>query len=79
MTLATDADRQSILDIVARVARRPAHTLQPGDSLAELGIDSLGFIMLILDVEQTFGRPLFDISSVGQLRTVGDLLAPLGQ
>jgi acyl carrier protein len=79
MNLTADADRQRILDIVARVARRPAHTLQAGDSLAELGIDSLGFIMLILDVEQTFGRPLFDIGSVGQLRTVGDLLAPLAQ
>ncbi|WP_151637997.1 acyl carrier protein [Noviherbaspirillum aerium] len=68
-----------ILDIVARAAQRPADTLQPADSLTDLGIDSLAFIMMVLDVEQALGRPAFNMETVGQLRTVGDLLAPLGQ
>lgn len=42
--------------------------------LTNLDIDSLAFIMLILEVEQSLGRPLFDMESVGQLRTVGDVL-----
>ena len=68
-----------ILDIVARAAQRPADTLQPADNLTDLGIDSLAFIMMVLDVEQALGRPAFNMETVGQLRTVGDLLAPLGQ
>lgn len=68
-----------ILDIVARAAQRPADTLQPADNLTDLGIDSLAFIMMVLDVEQALGRPAFNMETVGQLRTVGDLLAPIGQ
>jgi acyl carrier protein len=79
MTTTTDTDRQSILEIVGRMTDRAVDTLQPSDSLTDLGIDSLAFIMLLLDVEQALGRPLFDIETVGQLRTVADLLAPLQQ
>lgn len=75
--MTTDIEQQGILDLVARAAQRPAGSLQPGDSLTDLGIDSLAFIMLVLDVEQAVGRPVFNIETVGQLRTVGDLLAPL--
>lgn len=71
------SEQQSILDIVARAAQRPAGSLQTGDSLTDLGIDSLAFIMLVLDVEQVLGRSVFNIETVGKLRTVGDLLAPL--
>jgi len=76
---ASSEQQNIILDIVARAAQRPAGTLQPADSLNDLGIDSLAFIMMVLDVEQALGRPVFNIETVGQLRTVGDLLAPLGQ
>lgn len=78
--MTTNAEQQNIiLDIVARAAQRPAGTLQPADNLTDLGIDSLAFIMLVLDVEQALGRQAFNMETVGQLRTVGDLLAPLGQ
>lgn len=77
----TDSSEQQhiILDIVARAAQRPVGTLQPADNLTDLGIDSLAFIMMVLDVEQALGRPAYNMETVGQLRTVGDLLAPLGQ
>lgn len=72
-----DIEQQSVLDIVARAAQRPAGTLEPGELLTDLGIDSLAFIMLVLDVEQALGRSVFNMETVGNLRTVGDLLAPL--
>lgn len=72
------SEQQRILDIVARAAQRPVDTMQASDSLIDLGIDSLAFIMLVLDVEQALGRPVFNMETIGKLRTVGDLLAPPG-
>lgn len=39
----------------------------------ELGIDSLNFIRLVLEVEAQVGRKLFDIQSIASIVTVGDL------
>jgi acyl carrier protein len=39
----------------------------------ELGIDSLKFIRLILDVEGRAGRKIFNVETIATIKTVGDL------
>jgi acyl carrier protein len=39
----------------------------------ELGIDSLRFIRLILEMESAAKRKLFTIESIARIKTVGDL------
>jgi acyl carrier protein len=43
----------------------------------DLGIDSLKFIRLILDVEAGAGRRIFDVETIASIKTVGDLYAVL--
>ncbi len=44
----------------------------------DLGVDSLKFIRLILDVEAGAGRRIFDVETIASVKTVGDLYAVLG-
>lgn len=39
----------------------------------DLGIDSLNFIRLILEVESQIGRRVFKIQNIASIKTVGDL------
>jgi acyl carrier protein len=39
----------------------------------DLGIDSLKFILVILELEEQLGRKIFDVDNVKRLTTVGDL------
>jgi acyl carrier protein len=39
----------------------------------ELGIDSLKFIRLILEVEAGAGRKIFNVETIAAIKTVGDL------
>ncbi len=39
----------------------------------DLGIDSLQFIRLILEVESSVGRKVFDVETIASLTTVDDL------
>jgi acyl carrier protein len=39
-----------------------------------LGIDSLQFIRLILEVEEKLKRHIFHVGNIGSIRTVGDLM-----
>lgn len=43
----------------------------------DLGIDSLKFIRLILDVESKAGRRIFNVETIAGIKTVGDLYAAL--
>jgi len=67
-------DQSDVLDILARHAQRPARALEPACEMADIGIDSLKFIMVVLDIEQHLNRRVFDVGNVGGLRTVGDLI-----
>jgi acyl carrier protein len=39
----------------------------------DLGVDSLQFIRLILEIESSVGRKLFDVETIANLKTVSDL------
>ena len=43
----------------------------------DLGIDSLKFIRLILDLEAGAGRRIFDVETIASVKTVGDLYGVL--
>jgi acyl carrier protein len=68
-------ERQIILEMLARHAQCNPATLAEGDVLADIGLDSLKFIVLMLDVERLTQRKVFDLDNVGKLTTVGDILA----
>lgn len=70
----TNPEERITLDIVARHARCSADALAPTQLLIDLGIDSLKFIVLILEIEHGLDRKVFDVANVGQMRTVDDLL-----
>jgi acyl carrier protein len=71
-------DQIAVLDILARHAHCTPAEAHASIPLSDLGIDSLKFIMVILEVEQRLKRPVFGLDNVGQLRTVGDLLHQAG-
>lgn len=67
--------RQTILEVLAQHAQRDPATLEEGDTLVDIGVDSLKFIVLMLDIERLTQRNVFELENVGKLTTVGDLLA----
>jgi acyl carrier protein len=71
-------DQISILEILAKHAQRAPGTLETSDVLGDLDIDSLKFLLVILEVEQQLGRHIFDIDNVGHIRTVADILDLVG-
>lgn len=67
--------RDKVIAIIAEQAVLDPAEIQPGASLADLGIDSLGLVECIFAIEETFdisvpfnanepGKSAFDISSV---------------
>lgn len=65
----------AILKVLAKHAKCDVSKLVPTAVLAELGINSLKFIMVGLEIEQATGKKILDINKVGKLKTVGDILA----
>ncbi len=41
--------------------------------IEDLGVDSLQFIRLILEIETSVGRKVFDVETIANLKTVNDL------
>ena len=50
-----DQRRDAVLAILAAQALRPVDSLRPQDSVAALGIDSLGLAEVIFAIEERFG------------------------
>jgi acyl carrier protein len=71
-------DQIAVLEILAQHAQRKPAAIDRADGLIVLGIDSLKFIVVILEIEQRLNRSVFDIENVGQLRRVGDILDLVG-
>jgi acyl carrier protein len=67
-------DQTLIIDILARHAQCAPADLDASCGLLDLGLDSLKFIVAVLDIEQRLNRRIFDVDNVGQLTTVGDIL-----
>lgn len=71
---------KSALEVLSRQAGERARNLAITEdmTLAELGLDSLGLILTVVELEQALGERVFDANNVGQLRTVGDILRRVG-
>jgi acyl carrier protein len=67
-------DQIAVLEMLAQHAQCAVADIDPADALIALGIDSLRFIVVILEIEQRLNRSVFDIENVGNLRKVGDIL-----
>jgi acyl carrier protein len=67
-------EQQIAREILARHAHPTAGALMPEQSLGDIGIDSLKFIVLVLEIEQGLEKKIFDVDNVARLRTVGDVL-----
>ena len=42
--------------------------------LKDIGIDSLKFMLMVIDIEQQLGRQIFQIDAVPEIRTVSDVI-----
>jgi acyl carrier protein len=71
-------DQTAVLDIIARHAQVTPTEVDAAALLSDLGIDSLKFIVVILEIEQRLQRPVFTLDNVSRLRTVGDILIQAG-
>src|SRR5262249_40741507 len=67
--------QQAIFEVLARHAQRDPAKISRDDILADIGVSSLKFIMMMLEIEKVSGRKMFDINSIGKVKTVGDILA----
>lgn len=67
--------QQAVLDVIAKHAKCDVAKLAPEVVLADLGINSLKFIMVLLEIEKVSGKKVMDINKIGKLKTVGDVLA----
>ncbi len=65
----------TIFDVLAKYTARAPDKIHRDDLLADLGISSLKFITMMLEIQQVSGRKIFDINTIGNLKTVGDLVA----
>lgn len=75
----TAADEQQSVDMVSQIRKcligritEPIATISESTSFAELGVDSLSFLELVVDIEQTFGVSLSPDDAMDMV-TLGDL------
>lgn len=64
---------ETLQGLIARTQKLPPETLAPEASLESLGIDSLGLMELVFDLEDAFGIKV--PSERATLSTVGDVVA----
>ena len=66
---------QAVIDVLAKHAQCDPAKLLPDVVLADVGVNSLKFIVVLLEIEQVTGKKVMDINKIGQLKTVGDIIA----
>jgi acyl carrier protein len=69
-------DQLAARDILARLSggSHPPELIEGRMSLLhDLGIESLQFIRLVLEVEEAIGRKVFDVETLSKISTVADL------
>jgi acyl carrier protein len=70
-----DGPLQLLREVLARASREKVapSSIDPDTTLKGLGIDSLKFIMVMLDVEKKLGRRVFNAANIGAMETVRDM------
>ena len=67
--------RQDVIAVLAKHAQCDAAKIAPENSLADIGINSLKFIVVLLEIEKVTGRKMMEMDKIGKLKTVGDVFA----
>jgi acyl carrier protein len=67
------------LEIVARYTGLAGHEIMPASSLEEMGVDSLQFILILLEIQKALGRDILTVDNVGSIKTVGDIISLVRQ
>ena len=70
----TDRIRSEVIAIVADVAELPVEEVTTDKTLRELGVDSLGGLRIVAEVEKRYGIVIAE-SEIGKIRSMGDVLA----
>ena len=70
----TDKIRDEVTAIVAEVAELTAEEISPDSTLRELGIDSLGGLRIVADVERRYGIVIPE-AEIGKIRSMPDIMA----
>lgn len=70
----TERLRAEVIAIVADVAELAVEEVRPDATLRELGIDSLGGLRIVADVEKRY-RIVIPESEIGKIRTMQDIFA----
>ena len=64
---------QAVIDVLAKHAQCAPEKLKPEVVLADVGVNSLKFIVVLLEIEQVTGKKVMDINKIGGLKTVGEV------
>jgi acyl carrier protein len=68
-------NRQSVLEVIARVSGTPAAELRPEQNLvADLGLESPQALQLLVELEEALGVEISD-EQAAAMESVGDVLA----
>jgi acyl carrier protein len=70
----TDRIRSEVIAIVAEVAELPPEEVTADKTLRELGVDSLGGLRIVAEVEKRYGIVIAE-SEIGKIRSMADVLA----
>ena len=70
----TDRIRSEVIAIVADVAELPVEEVTAEKTLRELGVDSLGGLRIVAEVEKRYGI-VIDESEIGKIHSMVDVLA----
>lgn len=68
-----DAVTEKVLKAIASVKKIPVERVNTGQSLEELGVDSLDAVTMVFDLEEVFQISIPD-DKVRSLRTVQDII-----
>lgn len=69
-------DSESIaFSIIAKHAMVPKKEITPESALEAIGIDSLKFIVSLLEIQRAIGREILNVEIVGNIKTVADVLS----
>ena len=69
-------EQKSIIDIISQQTDPPvpAKSITSSHSIEELGLDSLKFMLTIIEIEHQLGKSIFNVEVMPNIKTVGDVL-----
>jgi acyl carrier protein len=73
--LMRSCSRALVCDLLASRLEIEAESIDDADGLAELGLDPLDLVLVVLKIEDLCGDPDFPLAELARARTVADFVA----